>query len=33
VVAPPFFAQDAHASSTNVLYFSYASLTTVGSAI
>ena len=30
VVAPPFFAQDAPASSTNLLYFSYASLTTVG---
>jgi hypothetical protein len=29
-LAPPFFAQDAPASSTNVLYFSYASLTTVG---
>lgn len=28
--APPFFARDARASSTNVLYYSYASLTTVG---
>ena len=29
-LAPPFFAQDAPVTSTNVLYFSYASLTTVG---
>ena len=29
-VAPPFFAQDAPASSTNILYYSYTSLTTVG---